>query len=67
MNVGEVGRLRKMTLQRQEKSLRFAEANLRFEGSVVPPAVKRDCRKMLRGEVTSEQLVAKYLAAVNKE
>ncbi|MGI6166473.1 MAG: antitoxin VbhA family protein [Limnochordia bacterium] len=56
-----------MTLQRQEKSLRFAEANLRFEGFVVPPAVKRDCRKLLRGEVTSEQLVAKYLAAVNKE
>ena len=58
--------MQKTLSERQEKSLRFAEANMRFEGFIVPPAVKKDCRRMLRGEVTSDQLVARYLAPFKK-
>lgn len=57
----------KMTAKQQEKALRFAEANLRFEGFVVSAEVKQNARRMLNGEVTGDELVAKYLAEAKKE
>lgn len=59
--------MQKTLSERHKRSLRFAEANMRFEGFIVPPAVKKDCKRMLAGEVTSDQLVALYLAPFKKE
>lgn len=42
-----------------ERSIQAAEFSLRMEGLSVPDACKELCRKLLAGEITLEQYVAR--------
>jgi hypothetical protein len=56
--------LRNSCLQHFKVLVSFAQ---RLEGFVVPREVRQDVRRIFKGEVTGDQLVARYVAKAKKE
>lgn len=49
-----------------EKKLQFIEANMKFEGFCVSDNTKDNCRKILKGEISGDDVVKACLCKYKK-
>lgn len=51
----------------EERKLKFIEANMKFEGFCISDKSKEDCRKILKGEISGDEVVLSCLCRYKKE
>jgi hypothetical protein len=52
----------RLSKEQCERAIRYCVFSFKMEGLTVPESVQQDGMRILRGEITADRVVAKYLA-----
>jgi hypothetical protein len=54
-------------LKTNEKKMKFIEANMKFEGFCISDKSKESCNKILKGEISGDDVVKSYICKYKKQ